>query len=535
MARKTKKQSEPREGLRFSEDVIYSQRQRVLTSDDVARVYASPATLGAPEEHRLAMDSHLHACGVHSLLSHAIGLGMGYAEIAPQFLGYAYLAGLSQNALIRAGVTTVAEEMTKKWIEIYREEEDGGARTDVTPGDEAEDDILKQIKTCINDFGLQAIFNEAAQKCDFEGGCLVYIDTGDSDEELEEELVLTKEQWGDRRVRRFVLVEAINLYPGNYNASDPLSPDYFTPTQWLVLGKRIHASRFLYFAPNKVHLLLRPAYNFFGIPAAQQVLDYVAHFTKTREAAQRLLTKFSLTVFKSDMGAILSGQGSGHMDLRLEYLAQKRDNDSILLIDKEREDVIKLETPIAGVTDVVRQSLEFIATIFRLPLVKFLGISPGGLNATGDADMRNFYDHIESKQRKIFGTPLDTLLDVIQLHLFGRIDPQIKYKFVPLTEEDEMLKAQTFAAFMGAASMAVGAEPILSVEEVRHKVANMGDAGMPGIDPADVPMQHGDAEFEDEVEEETGFGGAEESSVDEEAPRSMVGRIRDYFRRRSEA
>ena len=468
-------------GLRIGDSIareLAYERIATLTPEDAWRIYAPPRTLGATEADQLAMDSHLQGCGFHSLLSHAINLGMGLEEIAPQFLGYSYLAGLSQNGLIRAGVTTVAEEMTKRWVEIKR--------VGKSAKEAQNDEKVKALAAAMKDFGLQELFNEAAQKCDFDGGCLIYIDTGEEDDKaLAEELYLDGSLLRGK-LKRFTLVEAINLYPGLYNATDPLSPDYFTPDSWLVLGRRIHKSRFLYFAPNKVNMLLRPAYNFFGIPAAQLALDYVAHFTKTREAAQRLLTKFSLTVFKSDMSQILSGGSSGNMDLRLQYLAQKRDNDAILLIDKEREDVIKLETPLAGTTDIVRQSLEFVAAIFRTTVVKLLGISPAGMNATGEYDDKNFLEHVGSKQEKILARPLDRTTDILQLHLFGEIDPNIVAEFVPLSDEDDSQKALTkkTEADRDAVYLDRG---VLDQQEVRQRLSDDPDSDYGFINPEEVP------------------------------------------------
>ena len=49
------------------------------------------------------------------------------------------------------------------------------------------------------------------------------------------------------------------------------------------------------------------------------------------------------------------------------------------------EDIKNITLTISGVTDIVRQQLEFIAAINRTPLVKLLGISPSGFNATGRA------------------------------------------------------------------------------------------------------------------------------------------------------
>ncbi len=436
------------------------------TPEEAWRRYAPPRSLGATEEQQLAMDERLRASGLPSLLSHAVGLGLGFAEIAPQFLGYAYLAGLAQNGLLRAGVTTVADDMTRRWIELKHsgaaqpapggkahdgadgDAADGADKTDAPPMPDpaAIGAKLKILEAALRGFGLRELFNEAAQKCDFDGGCLIFIDTGEEDDEALARELIPDGALLRGRVRRFTPVEAVNLCPGPYNAVNPLAPDYFAPDSWMVLGRKIHASRFLYFAPNQVPMLLRPAYNFFGIPAAQIALDYLAHFSGTREAAQRLLTKFSLTVFKSNMAGIFAGGSAEHMDRRLHYLARKRDNDAILLIDKEQEDVIKLETPLSGVTEIVRQSLEFLAAIFRIPFVKFLGISPGGLNATGEADLRNYFDHVAGKQEKILRPPLQRVLGILQLHLFGEIDPGITAEFVPLCGEDDARKAATMKA-----------------------------------------------------------------------------------------
>lgn len=471
-------------GLKINPSIlehITNRHASSFTPEEAWRLYAPPRTLGVTEEHQLAMDEHLQACGYSSLISHSIGLGMGISEIAPQFLGYPYLAGLSQNGIIRAGVTTVAEEMTKKWVEIKR----GGKVA-------KNDDKVKRLTAALEDFNVQGIFNEAAQKCDFDGGCLVYIDLGENRNDdagldtLKQPLQLDPVLFAGKKLKRFTLVEAINLYPGLYNATDPLSPDYFTPTHWLVLGKQIHKSRFLYFAPNRVPMLLRPAYNFFGIPAAQIALDYVAHFTKCREAAQRLLTKFSLTIFKSDMTTILSGGTADNFDRRMQYLAQWRDNDMILAIDNEKEDVLKLETPIAGTTDVVRQALEFVAAIFRIPFVKFLGISPGGLNATGEADLRNFYDHIAGKQEKILRRPLDKVMDILQLHLFGEIDPEIRAEFCPLTDEDDSQR-ETTQKMKADRLVTLCQSGIIGEDEARRVLSDDQDSDLSFIDPDDVP------------------------------------------------
>ena len=115
----------------------------------------------------------------------------------------------------------------------------------------------------------------------------------------------------------------------------------------------------------------------------------------------------------------MQGGAADDLDARLAYFVQKQSNDGCFVLDKDSEDLVKLETPLAGVTDIVRQSLEFVAAIFRLPVTKFLGVSPAGFNPTGEAERRNLYDYLAGRQEKVLRAPLQRALEVLQMDVFG--------------------------------------------------------------------------------------------------------------------
>ena len=298
-----------------------------------------------------------------------------------------------------------------------------------------------------------------------------------------------------------VVVDPVNVFPGDYNSLSPLSSDYFRPRWWWVIGQRIHASRLIRLVANEVPVLLRPAYNFLGIPQAQILWDYVLHFQECRAAAARLLTKFSLTVFKTKMADILfSAGGTGQLDARIRFMTQNMNNDGVLAIDKDDEDVLKLETPLSGVTDIVRQSLEILAALNRTPAVKLLGISPSGFNATGESDIRNYYDYITSQQEKVLRNGFRPVLNCLQLHLHGKIDSSVTFDFAPLGEEDraalatlQKTKADTIAVYLD--------RDIIAPEEARKALADDPDSGFADIDPEAVPEGN---EMPDELSGESG-------------------------------
>ena len=78
--------------------------------------YMPPITLGRPNasskeaKRVMAMDA-----SIKNVLS-GIQDELSYMAM-PKFLGYAMLSNISQEALIRAGVETIADEMTRKFVE----------------------------------------------------------------------------------------------------------------------------------------------------------------------------------------------------------------------------------------------------------------------------------------------------------------------------------------------------------------------------------------------------------------------------------
>ena len=434
----------------------------------IKKKYGVPLT-NAGESVKAAMDAALETSGHFNAVRNAVA--SGGIDAYPQFLGYAYLSGLQQNGFIRAGVEGLADDMTARFIELIR-------TSDIENND---DDKINKINEYLNAFQIKELFNKAAALCGYFGGCLIYVDTDDEDL-----LSALDEKSLNHSIKGYVLIEPINIYPGRYNSTNPLRADYFIPETWFVLGQEVHASRLLYLAADEVSMLLKPAYNFFGIAPAQIAADSVSHFIKDREAASRLLHKYSLLVFKTDMGSALYSGNPEELYSRVKVLADFRDNNSVIIIDKEDEDIVTVTTSLAGVTDVVRLSLELMPIMFRQPLTKFLGISPGGMNATGESDENNWNEYVLSQCEKQLRKPVKRLLELIQYDLFGEVDECIDFIFQVQSSNDETkeinnnkIKADTYVQLTTAG--------IISPEEARKALAEDEKSGFNSIDVDAVP------------------------------------------------
>lgn len=442
-----------------------------LVSDkaDDALSYRPVKTLGYRGTDAWAVqDSALQTAGIYGMINNGACAGVN------SFMGYMALAQLSQDGVIKAGVDLRADEMTRRWIEFQYQGEGG-------------DDLIEGITAAMDRLHVQKVFRDAAQMCGFYGGCLVYIDTGDiMAEDMRLPLGADSDTFKIDSIRDLKIVEPFYIAPGRYSCYSPIDKDYFVPQSWLINGREVHASRFLYFAEDKPPTLLLPSYNFFGVPLAQTVIDSVIGFEESSKAAARMLSKYACTVFKTDMNEVLSGGTGSEIQKRIAYFAQYRDNDGVMTVDKESEDIVLAQHALGGVTDIVKQQMEIVAAMFGEPAVKLWGISPQGLNATGEADMRSHYDHVNAVQERILRDPLEYLVKLLQLNQYGQIDSALTFEFIPLSDEDEKLQAEVQKIKVDSMSQLYD-RGIISGEEARHVLATDPESGFDDIDESSVP------------------------------------------------
>lgn len=439
-----------------------------LLAPAVTLAHADPGYAGAAKRNKTAADA---APARISRYCEMIG---DMDATAQTFIGYPACSMLAQDGLMQAGVCTLADEMVRTWPSYVSAESEGA--------DDA--GILNEAAAALD---VRGMFRRMAEYCGYFGGGMLWMDLGLSREALAKPISASRAFVPQGGLRRLVPVEPYNCAPLQYDAVDPLDRWYFRPRYWYVTGVGpVHASHFLRFVPSEPPILLRPSYNFFGVPQVQIALDYLRHFTGTRESAARLLKKFSLTVLKTDMDAVLYGSDDSGVRARLQHFADHRDNDGVYAISNEDEDIVQLNTPLSGVTDIVRQALELLACVWRIPVVKFLGISPGGFNATGESDLRSFYDHVDSQRAKIFVHNFDTLSRMLCLSVLGREAPDVSWEWPSLwtmtrRERAEIAKieADTAAVYFG-----IGA---LDNAEIRATLAAEDGGRYAGIDPEALP------------------------------------------------
>lgn len=367
-----------------------------------------------PKGARFALDSPNATQGYSWLNGQAGFCGMA-------FPGYTYLAELSQRSEYYEPSGVIANEMTREWVKFNGVK---GSKLKDLQDAFVEFDVRNAFRTCTlydGHFGLGHLFIRIkGQETDKKRLLPLVVDDNGA--------TITKGS-----LLGLKPIEPLWTTPYAYNSINPTLPNFYRPDFWYILGKQTHSSRMLQFVSRPLPDILKPSYNFGGMSLTQLIEPYVVRWLKTVDSVNRLISNFSITALATQMGSILEeGGDSGSLIRRAQLFNLTRDNRGLMLIDKESEDILQKNTPLSGLSDLQAQAQEHMAAPTHIPLVKLTGVTPSGLNASSDGEIKVFYDWIGSEQENQYQQPLSVVLRIIQLHLWGKVDPSITAEFIPL-------------------------------------------------------------------------------------------------------
>lgn len=422
------------------------------------------------EKPAIAMD---YAPGIYDYMNLSSG---GFQP----FVGYPYLANLATRPEYRTFADVISSEMTREWIKFK------GASD--TEGDgQAEQDKLRipQLEEAIKKLGLKEIFKTAIMHDSFFGRGQISINIKGHDTALP--LVLSPKTIKQGTLEGFSTIEAMWTTPSAYNSIDPTAPDFYKPREWFVLGKKYHASRLQTIITRPLPDMVKAAYNFGGMSMSQMAEPYVNNWLRTRQSISDLINIFSTTILKTNMASVLSGGCDGSdVNARADLFTLMRSNKGLMVMDKESEDMMQINTPLSGLHELQAQSQEHLSSVSRIPTMIYTGISPTGMNASSEGEIRVFYDWISSQQEAFIKPVLDTCIKVIMLDLWGEIDPTITYEFNPLWQVSAKEESEIRVNNANAAGTLID-RGVLSAEEVRENLASDPSSGYSGIDVSDLP------------------------------------------------
>jgi phage-related protein (TIGR01555 family) len=448
----------------------------------------------------VAMDS----CG--SIYSYA---SEGVPNFYGTFMGYPALAAMSQSSDYRSVAETTATEMTREWGRFKIDEPDIEQSDDMTSaeleafkeGKKAQNAArqlkINKINDAFDEYGIRSLVRKAIEVEMGMGRAQIYIKL-DGAQKDENPFLLNSVGVKRGSLKGFRLIEPMWSTPSVYNAADPTEEDFYKPTQWFVLGKSVHSDRLMTLIMRPVPDMLKPAYNFGGISMFQLMKPYVERYQRTADSISWVVQAFSLTILHTDMSGILAdGESDANLWMRAGMFNRYRENSGMMLADKESEEISQINTPLTGLEGILTKSQEQMAGPSHTPMVKLLGVTQTGLGDSTDGEIRVYYDYIMAQNEAHIRPIIKNISDLIQLDLFGEIDPAIAWEFNPLYQLNEKELAEVQEIKMRTAKDGVDGN-IISPQEARKAISKDEKSAFSGIDVDDVPigeMDDGDDNF----------------------------------------
>lgn len=331
-------------------------------------------------------------------------------------------AAFRQDWVARKIVTVPPFDSTREW----RTWSGAEAQVEAIEGEERRLDLRRKVR-------------DAMIKARLYGGAAIVIGTGDVDPRLP----LTQVKRGG--LSYLVVVSRNEIQAGQVNR-DVLSPYYGLPDGYSVNSQKfgtasLHPSRVVRFIGAQLPDAARLS-DGWGDSILQSVNDAVMNVALTTQGVAAMVQEAKVDVIRiPSLTSRLSTQEASDLLVRRFQLANTAKGIiGALLLDKE-EEWDRKEINFTALPDVLRLYLQIASGAADIPATRLLGQAPVGMNATGDSDTRNYYDHVSALQETDLTPTLMPLDELLVMSALGVRPPEVYYDWDPLWQLDELQRA----------------------------------------------------------------------------------------------
>jgi phage-related protein (TIGR01555 family) len=332
------------------------------------------------------------------------------------------------NWIVQNIVATVPDDIIRKWYEV---------KTSVAP--EMFDKLLRlERKTHLRKklaIGMYwgRLYGGAA-------GVILIKGQDDLSKPLDLDLVMPDSFKG-----LLILDRWTGVYPSGQLVTDMEDADYGLPEYYTIrdeehgLISEVHHSRIVRFIGRELPWLEQVTEQYWGESEIEAIYSEIVKRDNASANIVGLLFRANLDYMEADGIDQLLGTGNAEMQRRFWNTMQAQSimesNFGMRILNKG--DVIhNRQYTFTGLPEVYDRLMMDVAGAARTPVTKLFGRSPAGMNATGEADLNNYYDYIDSVREGNFRDILEKLLPVMALSAWGVIPDDLEIVFPPMREAD---------------------------------------------------------------------------------------------------
>ncbi len=304
---------------------------------------------------------------------------------------------------------------------------------------QANKDTIKLLEAEEKRLGLKRKLLRTMIRARLFGGAALYIGTGDANPEKPLDPATVKKQG----IRFLTPMLRKDLTPGDTD-QDPES-EYFGQPAWYTfatgpkLGLKIHPSRLVIFQGRELPddelqvTITMGGGKGWGDSVLQAVITAVKNSDSTTANVASLVFEAKVDIVRiPDMMSNLANPEYEERLLRRFSLANvAKGVASTLLLDKEEEYESKA-TSFQNLPDVMDRFMQLVSGASDIPVTRLLGQSPAGMNSTGESDLRNYYDRVQSMQNNEITPAMNILDECLIRSATGTRDEDLHYIWASL-------------------------------------------------------------------------------------------------------
>ncbi len=299
-------------------------------------------------------------------------------------------------------VDIVADDMTREWIKV------GDGKNKII------DDELIRLNA-------EETFNQALRWQRLYGGSLLIIGVMDGQK--------PEKKLNVNRIRNIEYLKAVDrtcvpIEECKFD-TDPASPTFgqvlIYKVNYTINGKVIpmwiHASRCIPFfndpVPSYAKNLTDSNIKYWGMSSLQRIYEELRDLGGIMQSTVNVMYEFIIGKYKLEhLNEMLASGAEKALVTRMEIMELSK---SVLnaVILSDNEEYTRDYANLSGIPEVIDRFMLKLAGSTSIPVTRLFGRSPAGLNATGENDLRNYYDLIEANQRNRLMPQLRKLITMI--------------------------------------------------------------------------------------------------------------------------
>jgi phage-related protein (TIGR01555 family) len=198
---------------------------------------------------------------------------------------------------------------------------------------------------------------------------------------------------------------------------------------------RLHHSRVIRFTGIDLPHFQAIYEMMWGESIIERLWDRLIAFDNATMASASLIDRANLRMVGVDGLRQILGQGGKAqqgLEAMFEMMRELQSNQGITLLDKN-DTYQTTSYSFSGLSDMMLQFGQQISGATGIPLVRFFGQSPSGLSATGEGDLKFYYNNINATQEAKLRNPFEMVIRVMWRSMFGVAAPDdLEFTFTPL-------------------------------------------------------------------------------------------------------